>query len=125
MVLIKENHILAAGGIREAVARVREHLGEYGQSVKVEIEVKDLAEVKEALVANPDRIMLDNMSIGRIREAIVLVNNSRAGKRPEIEASGGMSLDRVREIAEAGVDFISVGALTHSVKALDVSLLFV
>ena len=125
MVLIKENHILAAGGITEAAARVKEGLKQYGRPIKVVIETKDLAEVKEALAADPDRILLDNMSINRMREAIALVNRSAPDKRPEIEASGRIGLDSVREIAEVGVDFISVGALTHSVKALDVSLLFV
>lgn len=125
MVLIKENHILAAGGIAEAAARVREGLRRDDRPIKVVIETKDLAEVKEALDAQPDRIMLDNMPIDRVREAIVLINSVPPDKRPEVEASGRIALDSVQEIAETGVDFISVGALTHSVKALDVSLLFV
>lgn len=114
-VLIKENHIEAAGGIGEAVARVRRAAS---HTLKIEIEVKNFQELKEALEADVDIIMLDNMSIPEMREAVLNVN----GKVP-LEASGNVTLATVRQIAETGVDFISVGALTHSVKAADLSLL--
>jgi nicotinate-nucleotide pyrophosphorylase (carboxylating) len=114
-VLIKENHIEAAGGIGEAVSRVRRTAS---HTLKIEIEVKNLQELNEALEAGVDIIMLDNMGIPEMREAVVHVN----GKVP-LEASGNVTLATVRQIAETGVDFISVGSLTHSVKAADLSLL--
>lgn len=119
MVLIKENHIRAAGGITAAVERVRE---QNRQGLAVEVEATDLAEVREALDAGVDRILLDNMDLATLRAAVELV---RSGPTPwpATEASGGVSLDTIREIAEAGVDFVSVGALTHSAPALDLSLL--
>lgn len=116
MVLIKDNHIAAAGGITHAVARVRA----YNQAgLPIEVEVKSLEELEEALAIQPplDRIMLDNMDLETMRRAVEMT----AGRVP-LEASGGVSLERVRAIAETGVDYISVGALTHSVKALDISL---
>ena len=116
MVLIKDNHIAAAGGITQAVARVRAH---NQAGLPVEVEVKSLAELEEALAIQPplDRIMLDNMDLETMRRAVEMT----AGRVP-LEASGGVSLERVRAIAETGVDYISVGALTHSVTALDISL---
>jgi nicotinate-nucleotide pyrophosphorylase (carboxylating) len=119
MVLIKENHIAAAGGIAAAVARVRERNRD---GLAVEVETTSLLEVEEALAAGVDRILLDNMHLSTLREAVERVR-SFPGRRPETEASGGVSLDTVRAIAEAGVDWISVGALTHSAPALDLSLL--
>jgi nicotinate-nucleotide pyrophosphorylase (carboxylating) len=119
MVLIKENHIAAAGGITAAVSRVREQ-NRFG--LQVEVETTDLDETREALQAGVDRILLDNMHLSTLREAVELVR-AFAGRRPETEASGGVSLDTVRAVAEAGVDFVSVGALTHSAPALDLSLL--
>jgi len=113
MVLIKDNHIEVAGGITEAVRRVRSH----DPGLPVEVEVKNLAEFDEALTLDVDRIMLDNMSLEEMREAV-----RRANGRVKIEASGGVTLERVKAIAATGVDYISVGALTHSVKALDISL---
>lgn len=115
MVLIKENHIAAVGSISETVARVR--AGD-AQKRPIEVEVQTLAELKEALTLNVDRILLDNMSLEEMRQAVQLAR----GQTP-LEASGNMSLARVAEVAATGVDYISVGALTHSVKALDVSLL--
>ncbi|HMQ54720.1 MAG TPA: carboxylating nicotinate-nucleotide diphosphorylase [Anaerolineae bacterium] len=115
MVLIKENHITAAGTITEAVSRVR--AGDR-QRRPVEVEVKNLAELSEALGLRVDRILLDNMSLTTIKEAVQIAN----GQIP-LEASGNVSLETVAQIAATGVDFISVGALTHSVKALDLSLL--
>ena len=115
MVLIKENHIAAAGGITEAVAGVRRC---DRQSRAIEVEVRTLDELREAIRLNVDRIMLDNMSLAQMTTAVEIV----AG-RVKLEASGGVDLDSVRGIAETGVDFISVGALTHSVTAFDVSFL--
>ncbi len=113
-ILIKDNHIQAAGGLGEAVERAREaahHL------VKVEVEAKDLSQVEAALSAGADVIMLDNMAAEEIRRAVELI-----GERAETEVSGGVTLETVRELAECGVDYISVGALTHSAAALDLSL---
>jgi len=118
MVLIKENHILAAGGITGAVKQARIYLQRQGLTVPLEVETTDLDEVHEALTCQVDRIMLDNMSIPEMSEAVKLIN-----RQVEVEASGGISLDNVRAVAETGVDFISIGALTHSVRALDFSLL--
>ena len=114
MALIKENHIVAAGGITAAVNRVKA----YAPDVPVEVEVTNLVELKEALALPVDRIMLDNMSLDEMRMAVAMGN----GRIP-LEASGNVSLKTVRAIAQTGVDFISSGALTHSVVALDVSLL--
>lgn len=117
MVLVKENHIAAAGGISRAVERVR---AENHEGLAVEVETTCLDEVLEALAAGVDRIMLDNMPIEMVKAAVALIV-ARA-PRPEIEASGGVDLETVRELAATGVDFISVGALTHSAPALDLSL---
>ncbi len=113
-VLIKDNHITAAGGIGPAVKRVRENVP---HTLKIEVEVKDMAELEEALAAGVDAILLDNMGLKEMAGAVQRV----AGKIP-LEASGNMTLERVREVAATGVDLISVGALTHSVTAADISL---
>ncbi len=117
MVLIKGNHLACAGPVQSAVERVR---AANDQGLRVEVETRDLEEVRAALAAGVDRIMLDNMSMDLIRRAVSLIEEQPS--RPEVEASGGVSLDSVRELAETGVDFISVGALTHSAPALDLSL---
>lgn len=118
MVLIKDNHIAVAGGISPAIQKCLLYLRASGLDVKVEVETKNLEEVREVLKHEGiHRIMLDNFSIEMVREAVHTIN-----KRAEIEASGNVSLDNVRAIAETGVDFISIGALTHSAKALDISL---
>jgi len=114
MVLIKDNHIAAAGSVAEAIRRVQV---QNGSGLPVEIEVKSLDELQEALQFDVDRILLDNMDIDQMRRAVELT----AG-RVELEASGGVTLDSVAAIAATGVDYISVGALTHSVTALDISL---
>jgi nicotinate-nucleotide pyrophosphorylase (carboxylating) len=114
MVLIKDNHIAAVGSITEAVQRVRS-LDE--QHRPIEVEVKNLVELHEALALQPDRILLDNMSPDKMREAVKITS----GHVP-LEASGNVSLETVADIAATGVDFISIGALTHSVRALDISL---
>ncbi len=114
MALIKDNHIAAVGSITEAVRRVRD--GD-GRDRPIEVEVGDLDQLAEALETGVDRILLDNMPPELMREAVRL-----ADARVPLEASGGISMESVREVAETGVDFISVGALTHSVEALDISL---
>ncbi|MFO7813552.1 MAG: carboxylating nicotinate-nucleotide diphosphorylase [Pelovirga sp.] len=115
-VLIKENHIAAAGGITEAIAATR---GKVPHILKIEVETRNLDEVQQALDAGADVIMLDNMTNADMASAVALI----AG-RALTEASGGVNLERVREIAETGVNIISVGALTHSVTAADISMLF-
>ena len=112
-VLIKDNHIKAAGGIAAAVRRAREGVGE---DFSIEVETKTLEQVKEAVSCGADVIMLDNMDIAEIREAVSFVD-----RRALVEASGGVALENVGEIARSGVDFISVGALTHSAPCLDIS----
>lgn len=113
-VLIKENHIIAAGGLTEAIRRADSGIW---KSESIEVEARNLEQVKEALSLGVKWIMLDNMGIKEMREAVKL------GKgRCKFEASGGVNLKNVRKIAATGVDYISVGALTHSVKALDISL---
>jgi nicotinate-nucleotide pyrophosphorylase (carboxylating) len=114
MVLIKDNHISGAGGITPAVKQVREM---YGEHYTVEVEVKNLTELDEALHLLVDRIMLDNMDLETMRNAVQMTKG-----RVPLEASGNVSLTNVRQIAETGVDFISSGALTHSAPALDISM---
>ncbi len=118
MVLIKDNHIQAAGGIVSAVLKVRRYFEEKGNPLPIEVEVKNLKELEDVLPLKVDRILLDNMTRDSLREAVKVA----AGRVP-LEASGGVTLDTVRAIAETGVDFISVGALTHSAPALDLSML--
>lgn len=116
MAMIKDNHIKAAGGISKSIKQVKATLP---ISVKVEVETTNLEEVKEALQGGADIIMLDNMSSEMMKEAVALIGNKAA-----TEASGNITHERIREVAETGVDFISVGALTHSVRALDMSMNF-
>jgi nicotinate-nucleotide pyrophosphorylase (carboxylating) len=115
-ILIKENHIAAAGGIAEAVARVRELAPELAATL--EVEVRDSGEIEQALAAGAPRLLLDNMSVEELRAAVAQV-----GGRAKLEASGNVGLENVRVCALSGVDFISVGALTHSAPALDLSLI--
>ena len=114
-ILIKENHIAACGGISAALANARDRLPPL---TSVEIEVKDLEELQEALAAKPDMIMLDNMSIEGMSRAVSIA----AGRVP-LEASGNVTLDSIARIAETGVDYISCGAITHSCRAVDISML--
>ncbi len=116
MILIKDNHVDFAGSITNAVNRARAYLKEKGKDLKIEVEVRNTSEIEEALSLNVDRIMLDNFTPERTREAVKFING-----RCEIESSGGITLDTLREYGECGVDYISVGALTHSVKGLDMS----
>lgn len=113
MVMIKDNHISVAGGITKAIEAIRPKI-EAG--IQIEVETTTLDEVKEALAARADIIMLDNMDTASMKKAVELI----AG-RVKVEASGNMTLERVKEVAATGVDYISIGALTHSVKALDIS----
>ncbi|MBI5888331.1 MAG: carboxylating nicotinate-nucleotide diphosphorylase [Deltaproteobacteria bacterium] len=113
-VLIKDNHIKAAGGVQKAISRVNDR---YQKRMPVEVEVTSLKETKEAVRAGADIIMLDNMGIADIKKAIKLINGLAL-----IEASGGINIDNVEAVARTGVDFISVGALTHSARAADISM---
>jgi nicotinate-nucleotide pyrophosphorylase (carboxylating) len=115
MVLIKENHIAAAGGITQAVARVR---ATDKRGRRIEVEVETLKELRETLELHVDRILLDNMSLKQMREAVRITQG-----KMELEASGNVSLENVGKVAATGVDIISVGKLTHSVRALDISFL--
>jgi nicotinate-nucleotide pyrophosphorylase (carboxylating) len=119
--LIKENHIPLAGGLAAAVRRAREADG----SREVEVECRDATEVAEALEAGADRLLLDNMEPAELRDAVAAreAHAPPGTARPALEASGGITLDNVAEIAATGVDFVSVGALTHSARALDLSML--
>lgn len=116
MILIKDNHVDFAGGIPQAVAAAKKYCKETGRNLKIEVEVRNTDEIDQALAAGVDRIMLDNFSPERTRQAVEHI----AG-RVEIESSGGITLDTLRQYGECGVDYISVGALTHSVKGLDMS----
>lgn len=111
-ILIKDNHLRLAGGVKAAVARARAHR----PGLPVEIEVETLEQLDEALATGAEAILVDNMSTGRIREAV-----ARAGGRATIEISGGVTLERIPELAATGADFVSVGALTHSAPAIDIS----
>lgn len=113
MVMIKDNHIQVAGGIKPAVEAIRRKIP---KSIKIEVETSNLEQVQEAIDSGVDIIMLDNMSSALMKEAVTLIN-----KRAKIEASGNMTLKRIRKVASTGVNYISIGALTHSVKALDIS----
>jgi nicotinate-nucleotide pyrophosphorylase (carboxylating) len=118
MFLIKDNHVVAAGGVTRAVELCRKAASAMRRPPAIELEVRTLPEVHEALACEGiQRIMLDNFPLEAMREAVVLIDH-----RLEVEASGGITLKTVRAVAETGVDLISVGALTHSVKALDISL---
>ncbi len=118
MIMLKDNHIDYAGGIEKAIAATHEYLEKTGRDLKIEIETRNLDEVKRVLAAGGvDRIMLDNMSIDDMTQAVEMV-----GGRVETEASGGITEETITLVAETGVDYISVGALTHSVRSLDMSL---
>lgn len=113
MILIKDNHIAAAGSITAALARCQ------GANLPIEVEAQNLAQVREALAAGAKRILLDNMTLAQLRRAVALVRG-----QAQLEASGGINLKRVRLVAETGVDFISVGTITHSAPAADIALDF-
>jgi nicotinate-nucleotide pyrophosphorylase (carboxylating) len=118
-ILIKENHILSAGGVAAAIEAARQmHPG-----MPIEIEVESLPQLREALAAQAERIMLDNFSLPALAEAVA-INRNEGNPPAELEASGGVTLAGIREIAATGVDFISVGALTKNVQAVDLSMRF-
>lgn len=117
MFLVKDNHIEVAGSISKAVETCVKYNKKHRTKFKIEVETKNLNEVEEALTTKADIIMLDNFEIDEMKKAVKIING-----KCKVEASGGVNLDTVKTIAETGVDFISVGALTHSVKALDISL---
>ena len=118
MILLKDNHVDFVGGIENAIRGAQNYLKEKSKKLKIEIEVRNFDELNQALeTGGVDRIMLDNFTPEQTREAVQLVNG-----RVELESSGGITFDTIRAYAEAGVDYISVGALTHSVKSLDMSL---
>ena len=118
MIMIKDNHVDFAGGIRQAIEATIQYLSEKGKNLKIEIEVRNFAELDEVLLTGGvDRIMLDNFSPDDLQLAVQLIK-----KQYETEASGGINMNTIREYAETGVDFISVGALTHQIKSLDLSL---
>ena len=119
MILLKDNHVDFAGGIEKAILGAQSYLKENNKQLKIEIEVRNLEELNEALnVGGVDRIMLDNFTPEKTKEAVEIVNG-----RVALESSGGITIQTIRDYAETGVDYISVGALTHSVKGLDMSLI--
>ncbi len=118
MIMLKDNHVDFAGGIEKAILKTVSYLKNEGKNLDIEIEARDLDDVREILkVGKVQRIMLDNFSLGDTREAVKLING-----KYETESSGKITLENLRDYAECGVDFISVGALTHQVKSLDLSL---
>ena len=119
MILIKDNHVDFAGGIKQAVEAAKKYCAERNKDLKIEIEVRNADEINQALEAGVDRIMLDNFTPERTRKAVEQIR--AVNPLVEIESSGGITLDTLRDYGECGVDFISVGALTHSVKGLEMS----
>lgn len=118
MIMIKDNHVDYAGGIPEAISSCKQYLADHHLDLKIEVETRNLDEVRQVLAeGGVHRIMLDNMSLEMMREAVDIIDG-----QAETEASGGITLDRVGVIAKTGVDFISMGALTHSAGSLDISL---
>lgn len=121
MILLKDNHIDFAGGIEKALNDVRQYLKQSGRDLKIEIEVRSLSDIDEVFAAGgADRIMLDNFSVENTRAAV-----EKIAGRAEIESSGGITLSTLRSYGQCGVDFVSVGALTHQIKSLDMSLKYV
>ena len=117
MILLKDNHVDFAGGIKNAINRTHDYLNSIGKKLKIEIEVRSFDEIRQVLeTGGVDRIMLDNFSVEDTRKAVEMI-----GGKYETESSGGITYDTIRSYAECGVDFVSVGALTHSVKSLDMS----
>jgi len=116
MVLVKENHITAAGSLTRAVESARRHV----PGLQLEVEVETMKELDEAILAKPDIIMLDNFTLAQMRKAVA--HNNERGRHAKLEASGNVNLDNVREIAETGVDFVSVGGITKHVRAVDLSM---
>jgi nicotinate-nucleotide pyrophosphorylase (carboxylating) len=118
MILIKDNHVDYAGGIRQAIESANQYLADTGKKLAIEIEVRNLDELEQVLqTGNVNRILIDNFNFDNLRQAVAMIKG-----RFITEASGGITIDNIREYADCGVDYISVGALTHSVKSLDLSL---
>ncbi len=118
MIMLKDNHVDAAGGVKKAILAASAYLKNNNKSLAIEIEVRTIDELKEVLeVGNVNRIMLDNMTVAQLKEAVELV-----GSRYELEASGGITRSTIKDVAETGVNYISVGVLTHSYKSMDMSL---
>jgi nicotinate-nucleotide pyrophosphorylase (carboxylating) len=118
MIMLKDNHVDIAGGIKEAIVRTNDYLRATNRQLKIEIETRNLTEVEKVLeVGQVDIVMLDNMSVETMKQAVKMING-----KYKTEASGGITEETIRDVAETGVDYISVGALTHSVKSLDLSL---
>jgi len=118
MIMLKDNHIDFAGGIKKAIKLTQDYLRNTNQNLKIEIEARNLADIKEIIdTGGVDRIMLDNFTPELTREAVLLINGQY-----ETESSGGITLETIKSFADAGVDYISVGALTHQIKSLDMSL---
>ncbi len=127
MVLVKDNHLKFAGGFSGLSKLLRDSSKPVARDYKIELEAENFEEFKEALLLNPDVIMLDNMNVEDMKKAVVLRNRfsaSRSWPKPFLEASGGISLDNVKQVASIGVEMISIGALTHSVSSVDISLEF-
>jgi nicotinate-nucleotide pyrophosphorylase (carboxylating) len=124
MILLKDNHVDFAGGITAALTRAKTYCEAKGKDLRIEIETRNEDEIREALATNiPDRIMLDNFNPERTKGAVEIIRTweKENGKHIEIESSGGITIDTLHDYAVTGVDFVSVGALTHSVKSLDMS----
>ncbi len=119
MILIKDNHIDVSGGVVQAIQNAKSYIKQHNSDLKIEVEVRNLPELQAAITQSPDIILLDNMSLSDLKKSVSMVSSAGNIKT---EASGGVNLETVKMIAETGVDFISVGALTHSVNALDLSL---
>ncbi len=118
MILVKDNHIDFAGGIKKAIEKIQTYLVEYGKKIPVEIEVRNMQELEEVLNAGfVDRVMLDNFTPEQTKKAVEFING-----RMEVESSGGINLETIRSYAECGVDFVSVGELTHQIRSIDLSL---
>ncbi|MEN8119749.1 MAG: carboxylating nicotinate-nucleotide diphosphorylase [Bacteroidota bacterium] len=118
MIMIKDNHIDFAGGIEKAIEKIQNYLEKYGKRIPVEIEVRNMEELSQVMKTGwVDRIMLDNFTIEKTREAVQIIN-----EKYETESSGGINLETIRGYAECGVDFVSVGELTHQIKSIDLSL---
>lgn len=122
MILLKDNHVDFAGGIAAALQRAKAYCAEKKKDLRIEIEVRNEDEIRQAMATGiPDRIMLDNFTPERTKGAVELIRSLESGRHIEIESSGGITIDTLRDYAVCGVDFISVGALTHSYKSLDMS----
>ncbi|HEY9001187.1 MAG TPA: carboxylating nicotinate-nucleotide diphosphorylase [Mucilaginibacter sp.] len=118
MILIKDNHVDYSGGIKQAIQNTKDYLQKTGKKLAIEIEVRNLDELQQVLdLGGIDRILLDNFNFDNLRKAVSMING-----KYETEASGGITIDNIRQYAECGVDYISMGALTHSVRSLDLSL---